>query len=74
MNKKNFRMYENLAFLTQLGLMMAIPIFVGVYMGSYLDTRFNTGSLFLLICIGIGVLSAFLNLYKIAMKRIDKRK
>lgn len=72
MDKKKYKMYENLAFLTHIGLMMAIPIFGGVYLGNYLDQKFQTGSIFLLISIGIGVFVAFLNLYKIAMKRIDK--
>ncbi len=74
MDNKNYKMYENLAFLTHVGLMMVIPIFLGVFFGNYLDEKFQTGSIFLLIFIIIGVLSAFLNIYKVAMKRIDKRK
>lgn len=74
MDKKNYKIYENLAFLTHVGLMMVIPIFAGVYAGNYLDQKFQTGSIFLLIFILIGVFTAFLNLYKLAMKRINKRK
>lgn len=74
MNKKKFEMYENLAFLTQIGLMMIIPIFAGVYIGNYLDEKFQTGSIFLLICIALGVFTAFLNLYKLAINRTKKRK
>ncbi len=70
---KNYKMYENLAFLTHLGFMMIIPIFVGVYIGKLIDERFGTGSIFLFIFIGVGVITSFLNLYKITMKRIDKK-
>ncbi len=69
-----FKVYENLAFLTHLGVMMVIPIFAGLYIGKFLDEKFGTGSLFLFIFIGVGVVTAFLNLYKITMKRIDKGK
>lgn len=74
MDKEKFKMYENLAFLTQIGLMMIIPIFLSVYVGNYIDKKLGTGSLFLLIFIGLGVASAFLNLYKVTMKRINRRK
>ncbi len=74
MKKGKYKMYENLIFVTQIGLMMALPIIISVYIGSYIDRRLNTGSLFLLIFIVIGVASSFLNLYKITIKRIDRRK
>lgn len=74
MKKGKYKMYENLIFVSQIGLMMALPIIMSVYIGSYIDKKLGTGSLFLLIFIGVGVASSFLNLYKITIKRIDRRK
>ncbi|MBN2260192.1 MAG: AtpZ/AtpI family protein [Clostridiales bacterium] len=48
---------------------MILPIFGGVYLGSYLDTRFGTGSIFLLIGIILGVVMSFMNLFKIALRK-----
>jgi len=75
MSKKDYRMYENLIYVSQIGISMVIPIFAGVYIGNYLDEKFSTGGIFLLIFIILGVGTSFLNLYKLAMKKSsDKRR
>jgi len=74
MSDNKFKMYENLAYLTHIGFMMIVPIFTGLLFGKFIDDVFGTGNLFLFIFIGVGVVTAFLNLYRIAMKRIDKGK
>lgn len=74
MSKDKYRMYENLIFVTQIGLMMALPIVICVILGNYIDEKLGTGSIFLFIFIGLGVASSFLNLYKIMMKILNKRK
>ncbi|SHK11241.1 Putative F0F1-ATPase subunit Ca2+/Mg2+ transporter [Caminicella sporogenes DSM 14501] len=73
MGNNKFRMYENLAFLTYIGIMMVTPIFGGVVIGKFLDDKFGTGNVFLFIFVIIGVLSSFTSLYKITMK-MNKRK
>ena len=74
MSKDKYKMYENLIFVTQIGLMMALPIVICVLLGNYIDEKLGTGSIFLLIFIGLGVASSFLNLYKIMMRILNKRK
>ncbi len=74
MKNGKYKMYENLAFVTQIGLMMAIPIVLSVIIGNYIDEKLGTGSIFLLIFIGLGVASSFLNLYKIMNRLLNKRK
>lgn len=74
MGKFNFKMYENLAFLGHIGILMIVPIFGGVYIGNWLDERFSTGGILLLICIVLGTLTAFRNLLVFAMKKGNKRK
>lgn len=74
MKNGKYKMYENLIYVSQIGLMMALPIVISVLLGNYIDEKLGTGSIFLLIFIGIGVASSFLNLYKIMNKLINKRK
>ncbi|WP_432662592.1 AtpZ/AtpI family protein [Wukongibacter baidiensis] len=74
MKNGKYKMYENLAFVSQIGLMMAIPIVLSVFIGNYIDEKLGTGSIFLLIFIGLGVASSFLNLYKIMNRLLNKRK
>lgn len=54
-----------LALLEQVGLSMAIPIFLCVFLGVFLDKITNKSPLFLAIFILLGVGSAFRNLFYI---------
>lgn len=72
MSKKDFRMYENLTLISQIGIMMVVPIMGGLWLGNYLDERFNKSPLFLLSFIGIGAVSSFYNLYRFAVNRSDR--
>lgn len=54
-----------LALLEQVGLSMAIPIFLCVFVGVFLDRITNKSPLFLVIFIFLGVGSAFRNLFYI---------
>lgn len=74
MSNNKFRIYENLVFVSQIGIMMIVPIFLGVFVGNWIDSKLNTNSIFLLLFIVLGVASAFLNLYKVTMGRINRRK
>lgn len=75
MGNRDFRMYENLVFVSQIGISMAMPIFLGVYGGNWLDQKIGTTGIFLLLGILFGVGTSFMNLYKIAVSRSkDRRK
>ncbi|KXZ40530.1 Putative F0F1-ATPase subunit Ca2+/Mg2+ transporter [Alkalithermobacter thermoalcaliphilus JW-YL-7 = DSM 7308] len=63
---------QNLSLLSQIGISMVTPIIVCVLIGNYIDERLNLSPLFLFIFIVLGVISAFINLYKIALR--DKKK
>ena len=73
LSKLKFKDYENLGLITQIGMIMIIPIFVGLFGGKWLDDQLNTGNIFLLLGIILGVVIAFLNLYRYTMRDIKKR-
>lgn len=76
MGKNDFRMYENLALLSQVGIMMVVPIAGGLFAGNWLDKTFGTSPLFLLLLIVIGTISAFMSLFRFTMaaSKKDRRK
>lgn len=50
--------------LTSLGWEMAIPIFVGVLIGSRLDRWFNTNYTFTIVLLILGIMVAYYNLFR----------
>lgn len=66
--KKNNNPLKQLSILSHMGFMMVIPILGCVLLGNFLDKVFHTNVVFLLIFTVLGVLSAFRNLYVIALK------
>lgn len=65
---------KSLSMVTQIGLLMAIPIFLCIFGGIWLDERFGTSPLFLIIFIILGVMAAFRNLFVTVLKTIDQDK
>lgn len=74
MGNKDFKMYENLIFVSQIGISMAMPIFLGVYGGNWIDQRVGTKGIFLLIGVLLGTGTSFMNLYKIAISKSKDNK
>ncbi|MBF8983758.1 AtpZ/AtpI family protein [Lutibacter sp. B2] len=66
--------FRNLVLLSHIGIMMIIPILGAVYIGNIVDQKLGTGYIFMFIFIIVGVASSFLNVYKIVMKDIKKKK
>jgi len=67
MKRKTQGTMKNLALISQVGIMMVVPILGCVWIGQFLDKKLGTGSLFLIIGIILGVGAAFRNLYQLAM-------
>lgn len=62
-----------LAMLTQVGISMIVPIFLCLWVGKALDKAFDTGILFLLIFIVLGVGAAFRTLYMMTVFKYKKK-
>lgn len=69
MSKNSYKMYENLALLSQVALMMITPILGGVLIGRFLDDKVGTNGIFLLVFVLIGTATAFMELFKLAMRK-----
>ena len=67
----NFRFLKALSLVAQLGLSMAIPIILCLFIGKWLESLINTSPILMIIFILIGVASAFRNLY-ILINRVIK--
>lgn len=65
---------KDLALISQIGLLMAVPIFLCVFAGIWLDRHFGTDGVFLIIFILLGVLAAFRNLFTTVLGKIDRNK
>ncbi len=72
MSKGNYKIYANLALVSQVGIMTAIPIIGGVYVGRFLDEKFGTNGIMLLICIIFGVVSSFYELIRFTIKKSQR--
>lgn len=60
---------QNLTLISQVGIMMLVPIFGGVLIGAFLDRFFKTSGIFLIIFVLLGVGAAFRNLYVLSMQK-----
>lgn len=67
--KSNKSIFQNLALVSQVGIMMLIPILGCVLVGAFLDRFFKTSGIFLIIFVLLGVGSAFRNLYVLSINR-----
>lgn len=67
--KSSKSILQNLALISQVGIMMLVPIFGGVLLGAFLDRFFKTKGIFLIIFVLLGVGSSFRNLYVLSMQK-----
>lgn len=65
---------ENVVLITHVGVSMAAPILIGVYIGKKLDDFLKVSPLFLLIFIILGIAASFTNLFKIVEKSSGDKK
>ncbi len=59
------------ALVTQIAINVLVIIFGCFFLGKFLDDVFNTSPWLMLLFLVLGILSAFLNIYKISMKTLS---
>ncbi len=74
--KVNREILKSLAMINQIGITMMVPIIGCVFLGIFLDTKFGTSPLVLMIMIFVGMAVAFRNLYMLtkSFAKTDKKR
>ena len=67
--KQGNEVLQGLSFFTQIGVTMAACIFVGVFLGKYLDRLLGTSPWLLLVFSLLGAAAAFRQIFVMAKKR-----
>lgn len=63
--------YQSFALISQFGITMIVPIFLCAFLGWYLDQKFQTSYLFVVLFF-IGALAGFRNIYILSKKIFEK--
>ena len=71
MKRETRRYFKELAYFSSIGLSIAFAIFIGLFIGVYLDRRFETSPWFTLIFLAMGIAAGFRNI-AIAIKKIRR--
>lgn len=64
--------YQSMTLITQFGIHMLVPIFLCSFIGIYLDKKFDT-SFLMVILFFVGALAGFRNVYMLAKKIYSKK-
>ena len=67
---KSFFYY--LGLITQIGLVIATSIFIGLFVGMFIDNRFNLKGLFTIVFLIFGVIGGFMAAYEL-IKSYDRK-
>ncbi len=68
MKKERSNTIRELAYYSSLGLTMALSIFIGLFLGVWLDGVFDTTPVLTLVFLGLGIAAGFRNLIRAAKK------
>jgi ATP synthase protein I len=68
MDKDTRQTAIQLAYASSVGIAMVFMIFGGLYLGVYLDRKFETGYSFTVLLLSIGIAAGFRNIYVLIKK------
>lgn len=71
MKKERLSNLRELGYYSSLGLSVCFSIFIGLFLGVWLDKKFDTTPVLTLIGLGMGIVAGFRNLFR-AMNRSKK--
>jgi ATP synthase protein I len=72
MDKESKKSLMQMTYASTVGIFMVIVIFVGIYLGSYLDRKFGTAPYFTILLLAMGVFAGFRNVYLLIQKIKDE--
>lgn len=70
----NFKILKYLTLVSQIGIIMALPIIGSIFLGHFVDQKAGTNGLFLIIFILMGIYISFRNLFVMVLKKSDEDK
>lgn len=65
-------MFEYLGLVVQLGLTLVVAVLLGFYAGQWLDARFDSGMLFTIIGLIMGIGAGFRSVYEITKSALSR--
>ena len=68
MKKETKKLFRELWYYSSLSFSIALAIVIGLAIGYWLDTRYDTSPLLTLVFLGLGIIAGFRNIY-LAMKK-----
>ena len=71
--KKNGEMFKNIALISQLGISMMVPVFLGGGIGLLIDKHFDI-MVFSIIGLVFGIVAGYRNTFRIVMSSFDNAK
>lgn len=71
MQKETKKLFRELWYYSSLSFSIALAIVIGLAIGYWLDTRYDTSPWFTLIFLGLGIIAGFRNIY-LAMKKSQR--
>ena len=72
MNKDIRNSAIQIAYASTIGIAMVLAIFGSLFLGVYLDRKFDSGHVFTLLFLLIGIVAAFRNMYVLIKRLISK--
>jgi ATP synthase protein I len=74
MKKEKYSSMRDLAYYSSLGISVSLAIFIGLFLGVWLDGKFDTNPVFTLIGLGMGIVAGFRNLMRAKNKAQNEDK
>ncbi|MCK4487100.1 MAG: AtpZ/AtpI family protein [Desulfobacterales bacterium] len=71
MKKETKKQFRELWYYSSLSFSIALAIVIGLAIGYWLDTRYDTSPLLTLVFLGLGIIAGFRNIY-LAMKKSQR--
>lgn len=71
MKKETKKLFRELWYYSSLSFSIALAIVIGLAVGYWLDTRYDTSPWLTLIFLGLGIIAGFRNIY-LAMKKSQR--
>lgn len=71
---RDYKYFQRVLLLLQIGSSVALPIVGGIYVGAYIDNKLSTNSIFLILGFLLGALSGIFSTYRLISFELLKKR